>query len=93
MSHQVITKSLIVVLLIVIHPNFSKSDGVLLDDIGSCSPGIGAPMSEDVSHVRTQNLLQSSPAHPHLVRVSSNKCVTVTMYKNAWVISTTYICK
>lgn len=65
-THQIITNPLVVVFLVVIHPDFGESDWVLLKNVNSRSPLVGRTTSEDVSDVGTWNNFQSSSTHPGL---------------------------
>ena len=55
-SYQIKIKALIVILFVLIKPDFGKSDGVLLKNIGASAPCIRATGSKDVPNMRTQHL-------------------------------------
>lgn len=54
-TYQIIVESFIVVVFVFIHPNFSQSNGVFLDNIDPCSPFVGTPFSKDMSHMGARN--------------------------------------
>ena len=50
-TYKVIIESLIVIFAVLIHPNFSQSDRVLLDNVHACPPLVWATLSENVTHM------------------------------------------
>jgi len=56
-SYQIIIMPFIVIVFVVIKPDFCKSDGILLKNIGASTPCVRASRSKDVSNVRAQHLL------------------------------------
>ena len=65
-NYQFVSDSLVVVLLVVVHPDLSQPDGVLLENVDACSPSIGRPLAEDVAYVGAGDDLQGTVAHPGL---------------------------
>jgi len=56
-SYQIKIKALVVVLFVSIKPDFSKSNRVLLKNIGASAPCIWATGSKNVPNMWTQHLL------------------------------------
>ena len=64
--HQVVSDPLVVILLVVVHPDLGQPDGVPLEDVDTGPPAVRRPFPEDVAHVRARDDLQSAVTHPSL---------------------------
>lgn len=65
-SYQNVIDPFIVVLLVVVQPNFSNTNRVTFQDVTFSGPLVWTSASKYVSDMRTQYLLQRTPTHPHL---------------------------
>lgn len=65
-SYQIKVESLIIIFFIIIHPDFSKSNTIFLNDIDSCFPRVGTALTEYMSNMGTGDNFQCAPTHPYL---------------------------
>lgn len=62
----VVADPLIVVLGVVVQPNFGQSHRVSSQDVDTATPLVGGAFPKDVTNMGTRDDLQSSSAHPRL---------------------------
>ena len=66
MCYQIIVKSLVVVVLVVIHPHLRQANGVFLHDVHPSSPFVRRSLTENMSHMGARHNFKNSTTHPNL---------------------------
>ena len=54
-THEIMSNPVVVVLFVVVEPDFSEPDRVPPEDVDAGPPLVGRPLPEDVTHMGTGN--------------------------------------
>ena len=68
---------IVVVVLVLVHPDLGKADAVLPEHVDAWPPLVGRPFAEDVTNVGTGNDLKRASAHPSLQSNKKENCYDV----------------
>ena len=77
-TYEIIVEAIVIVLCILIHPDFGDANRVFLHHVNARPPLIRTSLSENVSDVRAQHYFQHTSAHPHLVVSTGHKITRFT---------------
>lgn len=93
-TYQIVANPLVIVLGVIVHPHFGKSDRVLFQHVNARPPLVRRSFSEYMADMRTRHDLQRSTTHPSLKR--KKKCITFSFPKrdeNAipWMIAPSFL--